>query len=114
MASDRVRQVNELLRRAIAGIIQKEIELPVGSFVTITTVKTAPDLKSAVIFVTILPNALRGSVFAFLERKTVFIQSHVAKSVKLQFVPKLTFELDRGEIKAQRIYELLDTPGQKE
>ncbi|MCW1930332.1 MAG: ribosome-binding factor A [Candidatus Kerfeldbacteria bacterium] len=114
MAADRVRQVNELLHRAIAEIIQKEIELPLGSFITITGVSTAPDLKYATIFVTILPNHLRGSTFEFLGRKTIFIQNHLAGKVKLQFVPRLTFELDEGEIRAQRIYELLDTPEDKD
>lgn len=109
MAAERMRQVNELLHRTIAEIIQKELELPLGSFVTITSIDTAPDLKSAKVFVTILPNNLRGSVFEFLSRKTHFIQGHVAKRVRLQFVPKLTMHLDEGMIRAQRIYEILDT-----
>jgi ribosome-binding factor A len=112
MAADRVRQVNELLHRAIAEIIQKEIELPLGSFVTITEVKTAPDLKYATIFITILPDGLRGSTFDFLARKTIFIQNRLAGKVKLQFVPRLKFELDDGIIRAQRIYELLDKPNE--
>lgn len=108
MAVDRIRQVNELLFRAISAIIREELELPLGAFVTITEVKTARDLKSAVLFITILPNSQRGSIFEFLQKKTHFMQHALTKRIKLQWIPRLTFELDDGAIKAQRIYELLD------
>jgi ribosome-binding factor A len=104
----RMRQVNELLRKRIAEIIQREIELPLGVFVTVTSVETSRDLHYAKIFITILPDNRRVSTVEFLQKRHGMIQRALGPSIRMQWTPKLTFMFDEGAIRAQHMYDVMD------
>lgn len=103
-----MRQVNEELRTQIAMILSRDIELPLGSFITVGSVDTSKDLKHARIYVTVLPDNLRGSTMDFLKRKTGYIQKMLGGKLTMKFTPKLRFVLDDGQIKAQGIFDAMD------
>lgn len=108
MSVQRMRQVNELLRKRIAEIIQRDIELPLGTFVTVTSVYTSRDLHYAKVFITVLPNNKRVSTLEFLQKRHGFIQRELGPSIRMQWTPKITFVFDEGEIKAQEMYDIMD------
>mgnify|MGYP001567582500 CR=1 FL=1 len=55
MASERrIQKLNQLLRDELAKIIDREIEFPEGSLVTVTRVSVSPDARYATVFITAL------------------------------------------------------------
>jgi ribosome-binding factor A len=93
------------LLREINNIIYRKINDPRIKFVTITRVKVSSDLKYADIFVTIFNDrkqqkkALEG-----LENATKFIRGELGKDLKIRYVPKIKFIIDK-ELEHQ--YKLL-------
>lgn len=102
-----MRKVNEMVRTNVSEIISRELELGLDVFVTITTVKTAPDLKTADVYITIIPDGKRISTLKSLQARAKHIQRELGKRIRMKYTPALTFHLDEGEIKRQQINELL-------
>ncbi|OGY88057.1 MAG: hypothetical protein A2233_04645 [Candidatus Kerfeldbacteria bacterium RIFOXYA2_FULL_38_24] len=105
---DKIRKINTLIHHCFGTVIQQEVELPLGTFVTITKVETALDLKTAVIYITVLPDHKRISTIKKLNSRLGRLQKAVNKKLLLRQVPKILLELDRGIINAQRVYEAMD------
>lgn len=103
-----MRQVNELLRKRIAEIIQREIELPLGVFVTVTAVHTSRDLHYAKVLITVLPDNRRVSTLEFLQKRHGMIQRALGPSIRMQWTPKITFFFDEGIITAHHMYDVMD------
>lgn len=114
MAADRIRQVNELLKKNIGEIIAREIELPLDVFITITKVETARDLKHAKVFVTVLPDNKRVSTIRLIERRTGLVHRLLFKRLQIKFIPTIRFVFDEGAIKAQQIYDAMDRASSEE
>ena len=54
MAGERMRRVDEAIRQVLADTLAAEIADPRVGFVTVTDVKTSPDLRAARVFVSVL------------------------------------------------------------
>ena len=54
MSGGRMRRVDEAVREVFSGAITQELKDPRVGFVTVTAVKTSPDLRHARVFVTVL------------------------------------------------------------
>lgn len=104
-----MRQVNEQVHHSVAEILSRDVELPTDVFVTITQVNTSRDLKHADVFITVLPDNKRVSTIKVLERDHAHIQRELGKRLTMKFTPHLHFKFDEGEIKAQHVYDMLDT-----
>lgn len=107
MHAKRSVRVAELLKREISQILIKEINDPLISLVTISTVKVTDDLKYAKIYFTVLgdkENRLRVS--ERLERATKFIKNLIGNRLKLRYVPELKFQYDTLADHVEHIEEL--------
>ncbi|MFA6392305.1 MAG: 30S ribosome-binding factor RbfA [Patescibacteria group bacterium] len=109
MPSQRIKQINELIKEELGSIMNREIEFSSGSLVTITKVETSPDLKHANISVSILPFSANQQIRHEIEREKGNIQKLLGDRIKIKFIPKIHFRLDESEEKAQHITDLLDT-----
>ena len=90
MHAKRSVRVAELLKREISQILIKEINDPLISLVTISTVKMTDDLKYAKIYFTVLGDKEnRVRVSERLERATKFIKNLIGNRLKLRYVPEL-------------------------
>ncbi len=106
---DRMRRVNEVIKRELGDLFEKRICSEVTALVTITAVNTTPDLRHAHIFVSVFgSDEQKHSVMALVHRNRKTFQSLMAKHVKLKYTPKLHFELDESPEKADRVMRLLD------
>ncbi|MFH0818471.1 MAG: ribosome-binding factor A [Patescibacteria group bacterium] len=105
----RISQINELIRSLIGKAILEEIELPLGSLVTVVKVDTAPDLKTTIVNISILPDNRSLSIFEFLNKKIVRIQRYVGKNLSLRNTPRITFKLDFTERRASHMDQVLDS-----
>jgi ribosome-binding factor A len=110
--SQRQQRVAELIRHAIAEVLQRgDIQDPVlGSHViTVPEVRMSPDLKIATAYVMPLGGLDEKPVIAALERNKKALRQEVARRVNLKFAPDLRFLRDETFDEADRIDALLRT-----
>jgi ribosome-binding factor A len=111
--SQRQLRAGELIRHAIVEILQREdLRDPAlsGVSVTVSEVKTSPDLKTATVFATPLGGGHIDDVIAALNRTAAHIRGLLARRIDMKFTPSLKFVADESFAKAQRIDELLARP----
>lgn len=108
--SQRQQRVAELVRHAIAEVLQRgDIQDPVlGSHVvTVPEVRMSPDLKLATAYVMPLGGQDEAPVIAALERNKKILRQEVARRVNLKYAPELRFRRDETFDEAARIDRLL-------
>ena len=109
MSSGRMRRVDEAVRAVLSDAIAKDLQDPRVGFVTVTSVKTSPDLRHARVYVSILGDEdTRAAGLAGLRSATGFLQSRVASELTLKHTPALAFEYDDSIDRGMRISRLLD------
>jgi len=109
MPNLRHERVRELLRRAIGEAIRREFHVNDVGLITVNDINVGGDLKSAVVFITILGNAdqqKRG--LQVLEQNRIRIQGLVAKSVVLKYTPTLKFIADDSIVRGNKVLQILD------
>jgi ribosome-binding factor A len=108
MASGRMRRVNEALREVLSDAITKRLQDPRIGFVTVTSVKTSPDLRHARVYVSVLgTDPEREESLQGLRSAHGFLQGAIASQLTLKHTPALTFEYDESIDHGMRITELL-------
>lgn len=103
-----MRQVNELIRTAVAKILVEDLELPLDVFVTVTSVDTSRDLQNAIVYLTVIPDGKRVSTIKKIEQLQGRVQKMLGQRISLKYTPKLQFRFDEGAIKAQNVYAALN------
>jgi ribosome-binding factor A len=106
---ERMRRVNELMREVIGSAIATELEDPRIGFVTVTSVETSPDLRSARVYVSVLGgDAERDAALAGLRSSHGVLQAMIASQTRIKRTPTLTFHYDETPERGVRISQLLD------
>lgn len=109
MPPARMRRVDEAVRAVLSEAIATQLQDPRVGFVTVTGVKTSPDLRHARVFVSILGDEpAREEGLAGLRSAHGFLQAMIASQLKLKHTPTLTFEYDATVDRALRITHLID------
>jgi ribosome-binding factor A len=107
--TQRMRRVNELMREVIGSAITSELEDPRIGFVTVTSVDTSPDLRSARVYVSVLGGeAEREASLAGLRSSHGVLQSAVARQTRIKRTPTLSFHYDDTPERGVRISRLLE------
>ena len=109
MASLRLQRVRELLKREIGEAVRREFHVSEAGLITVNDVDVAGDLKSAVVFVSILGNAdqqKRG--FQLLTEHRARIQSLVARSIILKYTPALKFVFDDSIVRGNKVLQIIE------
>jgi ribosome-binding factor A len=107
--AQRMRRVNELMREVIGSTIASELEDPRIGFVTVTSVDTSPDLRSARVYVSVLGGeAEREASLAGLRSSHGVLQSAIANQMRIKRTPTLTFHYDESPERGVRISRLLE------
>jgi ribosome-binding factor A len=110
MATERMRRVNELLREVIGEGISTELEDPRIGFVTVTSVETSADLRSARVYVSVLGGEEeRNASLAGLRSSHGILQATIAREMRLKRTPTLTFHYDDSPERGVRLSRLLDS-----
>ena len=109
MTADRMRRVDEAMREVLSGAITSELKDPRVGFVTVTSVDTAPDLRHARVYVSVLgTDSVRRRSLDGLQSAHGYLQRRVADELHLKHTPTLDFIYDDTLDRAQRIDELLE------
>jgi ribosome-binding factor A len=109
MRGGRIRRVNEAMRAVLSDAIATDIKDPRVGFVTVTGVKTSPDLRHARVYVSVLgDDAVREGSLEGLRSAHGFLQHRLASELRLKHTPALTFDYDDTVDRGMRISEILD------
>ena len=106
--TERMRRVNESVRQVLADALP-ELKDPRIGLITVTGVDTAPDLRHATVYVSVLGSGRkqRASLLG-LEAAHGVLQSRLARELRLKRTPQLTFEYDPTVERGVRMTRLID------
>jgi ribosome-binding factor A len=106
--SERMRRVNESLRKVLADGVERLGDPSIG-FVTVTGVRATSDFSQAVVYVSVLGSEKRRTrSLAALERAHGVLQQRIARELRLRRTPQLIFQYDETVDRALRMSELID------
>ena len=109
MAAPRMRRVNEVLREVIGAAIASDLSDPRIGIVTVTSVETSPDLRTAKVFVSVLGDeAAREETLAALRSSHGIVQARIAAETRMKRTPTLSFHYDETVERGVRITRLLE------
>jgi ribosome-binding factor A len=103
-----MRRVDEAMREVLSDVLSHDLKDPRVGFVTVTDVKTSPDLRHARVYVSILGDA--EAVTASLEGLASahgYLQGRVGSELRLKNTPALEFVHDDTAARAQRLEQLI-------
>ncbi len=106
--SQRTRRVSESIREVLAELVL-DLKDPRLGFVTVTEVRTSPDLRHAEVFYTALPDdaeALAATAEG-LRSAQPLLRRELGARLRLRFVPDLHFTHDPIPAQGRRIDQLI-------
>ena len=97
MSNNRMNMIDEELKKALSQIIDKELKDPhLTGLISVTKVKTIPDLRYARVYVSMIGCKSQKENLAILKKSSGYIRTLVAKKVNLKTTPELVFEFDES------------------
>ena len=109
MQSRRHERVRELLIRALGEVVRRELPVAETGVITVTDVGLSSDLRSAVVFVSILGDdeqKAKGLSALISHRK--HLQGLLGQAVVLKYTPKLAFRMDDSLARGDRVLNILE------
>jgi len=104
-----MRRVDGTVRAVLSDAIATQLKDPRVGFVTVTAVKTSPDLRHASVYVSVLGDeAAREECMLGLRSAQGFLQRLLARELTLKHTPTLTFAYDESIDHGMRINQLLE------
>ena len=103
-----MRRVNESVRQVLADALP-DLKDPRIGLVTVTGVDTAPDLRQATVYVSVLGSPRkRQATLAGLTAAHGLLQGRLARELRMKRTPQLTFEYDPSVERGVRMTQLID------
>jgi len=108
LAGQRMRRVNEAVREVLSEAIAAGLKDPRIGFVTVVSVDTSPDLRSAKVYISVLgDDEERDRTLEGLAHCHGYLQSLLAGQLGMRRTPTLSFVLDESIKHGLRIEKLL-------
>lgn len=107
MASLRLQKVNELLRKQLGEIMERELSLKQGVIITIAKVDTTKDLRYTRMFISVFPEQETHYVTETLKKELSNIQKTLYSKLYMKPMPKLSFEIDTTAQEADKVEKIL-------
>ncbi|MEA3344349.1 MAG: 30S ribosome-binding factor RbfA [Patescibacteria group bacterium] len=106
--SDRVQQVNSLIRTELSKILVREVDFSKNILVTITQVQTSSNIIQANVYISVIPEEQTDKVLQVLNKIIYSIQQNLNKRLRMRPVPKIRFLKDNRTSEAAKVEELLE------
>ena len=114
MASERMRRVDEAVRQVLSDAVAQDLQDPRIGFVTMTSVKTSPDLRHARVYVSVLgDDSERAATLAGLQSAHGALQRRLARELRMKRTPTLEFLYDETTDRAMHLEEILRREAQE-
>ncbi len=114
MSTPRMRRVDEAVQQVIGDAVSGGLKDPRIGFLTVTDVRTSPDLRQARVYVSVLGShgepaseAEREATLEGLRSAHGYLQGRVASELRLKRTPTLEFVYDDTTDRAFRVEQLL-------
>ncbi|MHB8792050.1 MAG: 30S ribosome-binding factor RbfA [Thermoleophilia bacterium] len=108
MAGQRMRRVNEAVREVLSEALAGGLKDPRIGFVTVVSVETSSDLRSAKVYVSVLGDeAEQEKTLEGLTHCRGYLQSLLGDQLGMRRTPQLSFVLDESIEQGLRIEKLL-------
>lgn len=102
----RIEKLNNLLREEIAKTVDRKLEFPEGSMVTITRVEASDNLYHAAVFFSVFAGEAEKAL-VILQKNVYDIQQILNRKLRMRPVPKIRFIVDKGEKNREEIEQKL-------
>ncbi|GJM03248.1 MAG: ribosome-binding factor A [Rhodomicrobium sp.] len=110
--SQRQLRVAENLRHELSQIFTRidiRDEDLKGAIITVSEVRTSPDMRNATVFVMPLGGDRAAEIVEALERHKKFLRGELSHRVHLKYMPELHFKLDESFENSGRISDVLNS-----
>jgi ribosome-binding factor A len=109
LGGGRIRRVDEAVREVLADAVSQDLKDPRVGFVTVTEVRTSPDLRQARVFVSVFGTAEeKAASLEGLSSAHGILQARIARELRLKRTPALEFALDETAERAARLEALIE------
>ena len=108
MENYRIEQVNNLVQKVLAELVEKDFCVSRNVLVSLTRVECSGNLQEAKVFVSVLPDRERENIVETLEKNAWQFQEKLNKKLKMRPVPKIIFIGDRTPQEAQEVETILE------
>ena len=107
--TNKMERVNEELKRELSNIINYELKNPkVTGIISVTEVKTTPDLRFAKVFVSILNSKNEKATLTNLKSSSGYIRAEIAKRINMRVTPEFIFVKDETMEYSAKIDSILN------
>ncbi len=105
--SQRITKLNKLIQSHLGEIFQRELSLKPGVFVTIAKVDTTPDIRYTRVSLSVFPFKDSDYVLKTIGKEKYDIQGALNRKLAIKPLPRLVFQIDETEEKADEIEKIL-------
>lgn len=99
-------RIEGIILEELAQALNREGVMP-EALITISYVNCSPDLKEAKVGISVLPDNLAGTALTRLNASTRLLVARASQRLSLRRMPKLIWEFDATEKKAEEIERLI-------
>ncbi len=115
MRYERMRRVDELIHRELGLLCEREIAPDLPGLLTITKVKTSPDLRHAQVYFSVMGDeAMHHQALALMFAKRKTLQQQIGSNLQLKYTPVLHFHIDQVPEQADHVLAIIDELGLSE
>jgi ribosome-binding factor A len=100
-------RVGDLIRKELSILIEREIETPLGSLVTISDVEVDKKYERALVMISVIPTSATETVMATLEKARGYLYHLLFKKLNIKPMPDIMFRLDKGLENAANVERML-------
>ena len=107
--SQRMMRVNQMLLRELGGLCEALVAPHSQALITITDVRCSPDLREAIVYVSVLgSDEQRAEAMRLMLGARREMQHELSRRVILKYTPRLSFRDDRTAERADKVLVILD------
>ena len=107
--TSRTRRVGELIKRELAGLVQRDLSDARARKATILDVNVAPDFSHAKVFITHLDGAEQArDIVKYLNQASGFLRRQLAGRIELRVIPQLRFVYDESVERGMALSQLIE------
>lgn len=96
MANKRLGRINDEIQRELSSLLRTVKDPRVNGLVSIMSVETAPDLRYAKVYVSVLDDSDIKGVIKGLTSAQGYLRRELGRNLNLRYTPELTFEGDNS------------------
>lgn len=94
--SYRMGKVNAHIKRVFGDILQKEADLPADALITISEVETANNLRTAIVWISVLPVDKARQAIKKLKPQMYHLQGTLNRELEMRPLPRISLRIDYG------------------